>query len=89
MNADYYMSRTRAAPTSENDGSDVTVSGTVPLFNHYTDQFVAASKSPVCVEYNVARDAELKEIVDCGTAYTSSDIDYTIKVIYVLPKPIQ
>ncbi|OCK85047.1 phosphodiesterase/alkaline phosphatase D precursor [Lepidopterella palustris CBS 459.81] len=71
---------TRVGPTSDNDKSNVTVSGYVPLYNHDTDEYVAVSKSPVCVQYKVATDKALNQVVDSGTVYTSSDIDYTIKV---------
>lgn len=71
---------TRAAPTSDNDKSNVTVSGYVPLYDHSTASYVKASKAPVCVQYKVASDKALKKVVDSGTVYTSSDIDYTVKV---------
>ncbi|KAI1175008.1 PhoD-like phosphatase [Nemania sp. FL0916] len=71
---------TRAAPTSDNDQSNVTVSGYVPLYDHSTEQYVAASNSPVCVDWKIGTSKDLKHTVDSGTAYTSSDIDYTIKV---------
>lgn len=71
---------TRISPTSDNDQSNATVSGYVPLYNHETQQYVAVSKAPVCVEYTVAADEDLTDVVDSGTAYTSSDIDYTVKV---------
>lgn len=71
---------TRISPTSDNDRSNVTVSGYVPLYNHDTQEYVAVSKAPVCVAYVVASDEGLEEEVDSGRAYTSSDIDYTVKV---------
>lgn len=72
---------TRAAPVdSDNDKSNITVSGYVPLYSHETDQYVKASKAPICVSYKISTDAELKGCVDEGKAYTSSDIDYTVKV---------
>jgi alkaline phosphatase D len=71
---------TRAAPSAENDKSNITVSGYVPLYSHETDDYVKASKAPVCVSYKVSTDAAMKNCVDKGTAYTSSDIDYTVKV---------
>lgn len=49
-------------------------------YSHETEEYVKASKAPVCVDYKVATDAAMKNCVDSGTAYTSSDIDYTIKV---------
>lgn len=71
---------TRVAPTMDNDKSNITVSGDAKLFNHDTEEYVAASKSPVCVEYKVAGDKNFAHVVDSGTVYTSSDIDYTVKV---------
>ncbi|TAQ88966.1 hypothetical protein B7494_g2706 [Chlorociboria aeruginascens] len=71
---------TRAAPTTDNDQSNVTVSGYVPLYNHETAEYVKASKAPVCVQYKVAKDFTFKKVVDQETIYTSSDIDYTVKV---------
>lgn len=78
--ADSVILWTRASPTSNNDASNITVSGKVPLYNHETEEYVAASSNPVCVSYVVARDRGLRRVVDRGRAYTSSDIDYTIKV---------
>lgn len=71
---------TRISPTSDNDRSNTTVSGYVPLYNHDTQQYVSVSKAPVCVDYIVASDENLTTVVDSGTAYTSSDVDYTVKV---------
>lgn len=58
----------------------VTVSGTVPLFNHEMEAYALVSTAPVCVNYRVATDANLVNVVTSGTVYTSSDIDYTVKV---------
>jgi alkaline phosphatase D len=71
---------TRAAPSMDDDASNVTVSGYVPLYSHETAEYVKASKAPVCVEYKVAIDRGFKTCIDSGRVYTSSDIDYTIKV---------
>ncbi|KAE9375298.1 hypothetical protein N431DRAFT_402686 [Stipitochalara longipes BDJ] len=71
---------TRAAPSADNDKSNITVSGYVPLYSHETGDYVKASKAPVCVSYKVATDTAMKNSVDQGTAYTSSDVDYTVKV---------
>lgn len=71
---------TRISPTTDDDKSNVTVSGSVPLYNHETQQYVSVSKAPVCVDYKVAEDKALENVVDSGTAYTSSDVDYTVKV---------
>ncbi|ORY05895.1 phosphodiesterase/alkaline phosphatase D precursor [Clohesyomyces aquaticus] len=71
---------TRVGPSSDNDKSNTTVSGYVPLYNHDTEEFVSVSKAPVCVGYKVASDKALGNVVDSGKIYTSSDIDYTVKV---------
>ncbi|KAF2966574.1 hypothetical protein GQX73_g7033 [Xylaria multiplex] len=71
---------TRAAPTSDNDESNITVSGYVPLYDHSTEEYVLSSNAPVCVDWKIGTSKSLNHIVDSGTVYTSSDIDYTIKV---------
>lgn len=71
---------TRAAPTSDNDASNVTVSGYVPLYDHSTEEYVLSSNALVCVDWKIGTPESLKHIVDSGTAYTSSDIDFTVKV---------
>ena len=60
-----------------NVDSNTTDEGYVPLFWHGPKQ---VSTAPVCVEYKVARTADFAEVESSGTAYTSSDIDYTVKV---------
>jgi alkaline phosphatase D len=71
---------TRLSPTLKNDASNVTVEGNVPLYNHDTETYIKASTNPVCVEYQVGADENFSSIVDKGTAYTTADIDYTVKV---------
>lgn len=71
---------TRVAPYSDNSQSNVTVTGYVPLFDHDNQKYVEISKSPICVEYKVAGDKELREVVDSGKVFTSSDVDFTVKV---------
>ena len=71
---------TRAAPMVDNDKSNVTLEGTVPLYNHDTQDYVRASSNPVCVSYEVATDSTFSQLSFRGRAYTSSDIDYTVKV---------
>lgn len=72
--------------------SNSTVSGYVPLYNPvpiYTDSngTIPVSKAPICVSYKVAKDKTLSQVVDSGTAYTSSDVDYTLKVSLFLLFP--
>lgn len=77
---------TRCAPMKDDADDNSTVSGDVPLYNPVPiqDQVVEkpppASTAPICVEYKVATDKALTKVVDSGTAYTSSDVDYTLKV---------
>ena len=62
-----------------------TVSGLVAFYNpvpiyNDTDQHRPPSNAPVCLNWAVATDANLTQIVTQGTVYTSSDVDYTVKV---------
>ncbi|KJZ72285.1 hypothetical protein HIM_08326 [Hirsutella minnesotensis 3608] len=76
---------TRVAPSSESSISEVAVQGTAPLYSHETEKYVQADSHPICVEWRVftpkygANDRGSTTIAH-GTAYTSSDIDYTVKV---------
>jgi len=74
---------TRVAPTLVSDRSNITVNGTAPLYNHDTEEYIGTSAHPICVEYVVTSDPGLKQVVDKGTAYTTSDIDYTVKVFTI------
>ena len=47
----------------------------VPIYNESEP-----STAPVCVSYKVASDNGFAKVVDSGMAYTSSDVDYTLKV---------
>ncbi|EAA30328.2 hypothetical protein GE21DRAFT_10567 [Neurospora crassa] len=71
---------TRAAPTMDNDHSNTTVSGTTGLFSHETEEFVFFSKSKVCVDWKIATDEKFEKVADEGRVWTSSDIDFTVKV---------
>ncbi|KAF2104241.1 alkaline phosphatase-like protein [Rhizodiscina lignyota] len=73
---------TRIAPEEDDDKSNVTVSGFVPLYNHETESYVKASTAPICVNWKVGTEKSMADscIVSKGTAYTTSDIDYTVKV---------
>jgi len=75
---------TRCAPMADDDNSNTTVSGYVPLYNPvpvYDDKNgTAVSTAPICVSFKIATDKGLKDVVDSGRAYTSSDVDYTLKV---------
>ena len=61
------------------------MSGYVPLYNpvpvyNDTDQGKAPSTSPVCLNWKIGTDKNLSQVLDQGTVYTSSDVDYTVKV---------
>ena len=72
---------TRCAPIADDVNDNTTVSGYVPLYNPvpiYND--TAVSSAPISVSFKIATDKDLNNVVDSGTAYTSSDVDYTLKV---------
>ncbi|KAK3388746.1 PhoD-like phosphatase-domain-containing protein [Sordaria brevicollis] len=71
---------TRVAPTMDNDASNITVEGTAGLFNHEIEGFVRASEKTVCVEWRVAEDEGFEVVADEGKVWTSSDVDFTVKV---------
>lgn len=71
---------TRIAPSLVSDASNVTVSGYVAFYSHETEKYIKASPNPICVEYRVGTDTNFSRIADKGTAYTTSDIDFTVKV---------
>ncbi|KAI1320239.1 alkaline phosphatase-like protein [Xylariaceae sp. FL0255] len=67
--------------------SNVTVEGTVPLYSHDTQIYIKADPNPICVDWAVVPLGSSK-VVSSGTAYTTSDIDYTIKVEAVGLQPL-
>ncbi|KIW84985.1 hypothetical protein Z517_00373 [Fonsecaea pedrosoi CBS 271.37] len=76
---------TRCAPTSDDVKSNSSTGGFVPLYNpvpiyNDTDEGKPPSTSPVCLNWKIASDKALSSVVDQGTVYTSSDVDYTVKV---------
>jgi alkaline phosphatase D len=71
---------TRISPQLANDKSNVTVEGAVAVYSHETEAYIAASKQKICVQYKVGTDKDVTKIVESGTAYTTSDIDFTVKV---------
>jgi alkaline phosphatase D len=71
---------TRISPQMANDNSNVTVEGTAALYSHETEKYIAASSRRVCVQYRVGTDKSVSNVVNSGTAYTTSDIDFTVKV---------
>ena len=78
---------TRCAPMFDNVDNNSTVTGFKPLFNPVpiyngsdTDEHLPISTAPICLQYNVSPDKDLKRVVDSGKVFTSSDVDYTVKV---------
>ncbi|KAL2434648.1 Alkaline phosphatase D [Exophiala dermatitidis] len=83
---------TRCSPTFDDVKDNSTTSGTVPLYNpvpiyNDTDEGKPASTAPVCLNWRIASDSKLSNVVDSGTVYTSSDVDYTVKVEATKLKP--
>ncbi|KIV82794.1 hypothetical protein PV11_04873 [Exophiala sideris] len=83
---------TRCSPTFDDVNDNSTVSGFVPLYNpvpiyNDTDEARPASSTPVCLNWKIASDKGLSSVVDSGTVYTSSDVDYTVKVEATRLKP--
>ncbi|KAF7163739.1 hypothetical protein CNMCM5623_008497 [Aspergillus felis] len=83
---------TRCAPSFDDVNDNSTTSGLVPLYNPvpiYSGKHMSkpVSKAPVCLNYKVSRDAGMKKVVSEGTVFTSSDIDYTVKVEATKLKP--
>lgn len=73
---------TRCAPMMDDVTSNSTVSGFVALYNPvpiYNDT-MPPSTAPVCLNWKITSDKNLTKVVDSGTVYTSSDVDYTVKV---------
>lgn len=73
---------TRVAPMQDNDRSNVTVNGTVPLYNHDTEPYVKMSTNPVCVEYALSESEDFSDAACSGRAYTASDIDYVCSCLF-------
>ncbi|SPO06053.1 related to alkaline phosphatase D precursor [Cephalotrichum gorgonifer] len=74
---------TRVAPTRESSDSTVAVSGTAGLYSHETEAYIKADANPICVDWNVYEEKKGKpsdKVVSKGKAYTTSDIDFTLKV---------
>jgi alkaline phosphatase D len=71
---------TRISPQMANDKSNVTVEGTAAMYSHETKKYVEASSRRICVQYRVGTDKNVLSTVDSGIVYTTSDIDFTIKV---------
>lgn len=86
--ADSVILWTRCSPTFDDVHSNSSTHGLVPLYNpvpiysgkENAKEQAAMSNAPVCLNYKVSKDEDFKQIASKGTVYTSSDIDYTVKV---------
>ena len=83
---------TRCAPDLDNVDDNSTVSGLVQLYNpvpvyNGTNEGKPVSGTPVCLNWKITSDETLNDVADSGTVYTSSDIDYTVKVEATNLKP--
>ncbi|KAI4159729.1 MAG: hypothetical protein LQ342_006344 [Letrouitia transgressa] len=76
---------TRCSPIQDDVQDNTTVSGYVPLYNPVpiygsANDTGPPSTAPICLSYKVATDRDLSRVTTSGTVYTSSDVDYTVKV---------
>jgi alkaline phosphatase D len=76
--ADSVIIWTRLSPTVDSVASDLVPEGVVPIYDD-TEGAQPSSKA-ACVEFKIATDQALSNVVDQGRAYTTSDVDYTVKV---------
>lgn len=77
---------TRCSPHADDVDDNSTVSGLVqgpynpvPIY-HETDQTRPPSNAPISLDWAIASDPKMSQVVSHGTVYTSSDVDYTVKV---------
>lgn len=78
--ADSVILWTRVAPDDDASDSQVPVTGPVGLYNHDMETYVSRSAHPVCVEWRVFAQKNSTQAVDKGEVWTSSDVDWTVKV---------
>ena len=76
---------TRIAPSLRSSDSNVAVEGPVPLYNHDTESYIKADANPICVDWKISQGlgnstGNSTKPISSGKAYTTGDIDYTIKV---------
>jgi phosphodiesterase/alkaline phosphatase D-like protein len=69
---------TRLSPTVDSVASDLVPEGVVPIYDDA--EGAQPSSKAACVEFKIATDQSLANVVDQGRAYTTSDVDYTVKV---------
>ncbi|EWY97745.1 alkaline phosphatase [Fusarium oxysporum NRRL 32931] len=74
---------TRVAPSTQSDESEKVVNGTAGHYSHETEKYIKADPHPICVEWKVYESKSASgdgKTAASGRAYTTSDIDYTVKV---------
>jgi len=77
---------TRVAPSTKSDESENVVDGTAGHYSHETEKYIKADPHPICVEWEVYESKSASgngKTAASGRAYTTSDIDYTVKVSMV------
>lgn len=86
--ADSVILWTRCSPSIDDVHSNSSTTGLVPLYNPVPiysgddedeGEQMAISNAPVCLNYKVFEE-NFRNVASEGTIYTSSDIDYTVKV---------
>lgn len=62
----------------------MTVEGVVDLYSHETEEYIRQDANPICVDWKVFAEVDGDEPsgkpVSEGQAYTTSDIDFLVKV---------
>ncbi|RSM13171.1 hypothetical protein CEP52_002120 [Fusarium oligoseptatum] len=81
--ADSVILWTRVAPSAKSSESTKVVDGTAGHYSHETEKYIKADSHPICLDWDVydsdPSEGEAKRVTS-GRAYTTSDIDYTVKV---------
>ncbi|KAK4118692.1 hypothetical protein N657DRAFT_627997 [Parathielavia appendiculata] len=75
--ADSVILWTRLSPTVDSVASDLVPGGVAPIYDDA--EGAQPSSKAACVEFKIATDQALTDVVDQGRAYTTSDVDYTVK----------
>jgi alkaline phosphatase D len=76
--ADSVILWTRLAPSADNVASDLVPGGVVPIYDE--PEALQPSTKAACVQFKIATDEQMSSVADSGLAYTTSDVDYTVKV---------
>ncbi|WZH47125.1 alkaline phosphatase [Fusarium acuminatum] len=73
---------TRIAPSNASTDNIAPIDGTEPLYSHETKKFIEKDPNPICLHWEVFEYGknDSKSVVTNGAAYTTADIDYTVKV---------